>query len=355
MAKYKKRKDGRYATTITLGKDIYGNPIRKTVYGKTIKEVDDKKIKLLCNGSAEKHNFRELAEEMLEERESIISIKTYKGYEQAFAKLYQIYDYDIEDITPNLIDNILHNLGAQGYSYSLVAKVKIVYSLTVKHALRKGINVIDYTSIISVPKTAKKGERTPISDKDIKTIQNSANHEFGLYPLIMLYTGLRRGELLALQWQDIDMITGQIRVTKAVTFDAGNQPKIKTPKTKSGIRNVPILNILKQYFAQGKLKNRSEDYVFGGKKPYTQIMIDRRWDNYVEKHGMKITQHQLRHTYATILYRAGIDAKTAQTIMGHANVRTTLDIYTHAEKYASQSDVEKLNNLVSSQKMVRNQ
>lgn len=76
-------------------------------------------------------------------------------------------------------------------------------------------------------------------------------------------------------------------------------------------------------------------------------MIRRRWHKYIKATGLNITQHQLRHSYATILYRAGIDLKTAKNLLGHADVQTTLNIYTHLEKEISQNTFDKINNFVS--------
>jgi len=345
MARYKKRKDGLYSTRTTVGKNPDGSPIIKTIYAKTQAELETKKS-VAKLGPVVKHNFKELSEEMLAEKEKLVGVKTYEGYNQALKKLESLYQYDIEDISISMIDNILCDLVSKDFSYSLVSKVKIAYCSTVKYAIRKGVLINDYTRIIQVPKSAKKGERTQITDNDIKVIKNSTNDEFGLYPFMMLCTGMRRGEILALQWKDIDIKGGQIYINKAVEF-IGNTPSVKAPKTEKGNRSVPILKTLKPYLSQGKLKTEDEDYyIFGGKKPLTLIMIKKRWKKYIDDHGLNITQHQLRHTYATILYDAGIDAKMAQSLLGHADVQTTLNIYTHISDTTPQKITNKINKAI---------
>ena len=76
---------------------------------------------------------------------------------------------------------------------------------------------------------------------------------------------------------------------------------------------------------------------------YSETMLKRRWDKYLKMTGLNITQHQLRHTYATMLYRAEIDAKTAQKLLGHSDVGTTLNIYTHIGRELDQKIMGKLN------------
>lgn len=89
--------------------------------------------------------------------------------------------------------------------------------------------------MIKIPKNAPETKRHGISDKDISAIEKNVATEFGLYPFIMIYTGLRRGELCALEWNDIDFKNGIIHINNSIEY-MHNRPHIKPPKTESGIR-----------------------------------------------------------------------------------------------------------------------
>ena len=164
------------------------------------------------------------------------------------------------------------------------------------------------------------------SDEDIQKVKTSVNCEFGFLALFLIYTGCRKGEALALQFKDIDIENKKIKITKSVYFES-DRPKIKQPKTENGIREIPLLDVLIPHLPKGK----PEDYVFSpdGKTPYGQSTFNRHWKKYQEQSGVNATPHQLRHAYATLLYEANIDERLAMEIMGHADIATTRNIYTH--------------------------
>lgn len=157
-----------------------------------------------------------------------------------------------------------------------------------------------------------------------------------------MYAGLRRGEALALKYEDIDREKSVIHVTKAVEF-VGNNPHLKTPKTDSGVRNAILLDVLKGQIPKG------EDYIFSREdgELLTKTQYRKRWDSYCKKIGYDITAHQLRHGFATILYEAGIEDKDAQELLGHSDITITRNVYTHIRKSRRDSTAKKLNDFVS--------
>jgi len=138
------------------------------------------------------------------------------------------------------------------------------------------------------------------------------------------YAGLRCGELMALRWGDVDFAAGVIRVDRA--YD----PKARefvSPKSKAGVRRVPIPTVLKQYLVAIR---RASGLVFGGDAPFdywrTVERVKRAWrDAGLEPVGL----HEARHTYASLMIAAGVNAKALATFMGHASITVTLDRYGH--------------------------
>jgi integrase len=88
------------------------------------------------------------------------------------------------------------------------------------------------------------------------------------------------------------------------------------------------------------------DYLFGGENPYTLTMLRKRWARYIKALGVEITQHQLRHAYSFLLYRSGVDVKSAQYLLGHSNYTTTMNIYTDFDKTKLDTSANALNNLL---------
>ena len=155
----------------------------------------------------------------------------------------------------------------------------------------------------------------------------------------ILYTGLRRGELLALTWDDVDFENNFIRVNKSLYYENG-QPKIKEPKTEKGIRLVPLMSAL---------RNKLQPPFDGGIVfPDTtggyikEMPFQKRWKRYCAKSGVSCTPHELRHAYATMLFDNNIDPKDAQDILGHAQLSTTQDVYTHIREARKQKTRDKL-------------
>jgi integrase len=144
---------------------------------------------------------------------------------------------------------------------------------------------------------------------------------------LMMLTGMRRGEILGLRWEDIRFTDNLILVQRNVTY-SNNQPHVGTPKTTNGERVVPLnallLEFLKPYHEHG--------YILGNEKPFTEAAYRRsmeRIDKHIDLHGA--TAHIFRHSYLTYIAGTGIDIKTLQAIAGHADVKLTMNRYVHKQ------------------------
>jgi integrase len=144
-----------------------------------------------------------------------------------------------------------------------------------------------------------------------------------------LYAGLRRGELRGLRWECIDLAEGIIHVERGWDDREGRIDL----KTKSGRRRVPIAAALRDFLISHKLRSgRSEGLVFGqdGITPFHPHRLTERADDDWTDAGLeRITLHACRHTFASYMIAAGVNAKALSTYMGHANISITLDLYGH--------------------------
>lgn len=209
-------------------------------------------------------------------------------------------------------------------------------------------------------------------EKDLVVQAVDSGHRFALAAVIMMFTGMRRGEVLALNLDtDVDFENDVVHVRRAVRFD-GSVPHLSTTKTDAGKRDIPLLPQLKTILTgrTGMVLpgDREGGYISETQlselvKSYNNLLstiandgIQRRWWGKTRKHKailaaggtlppygeVNIRCHDFRHTYCTMLYEAGIDLKTAQRWMGHADEKMILHIYAHLTDRQEQKNVEKL-------------
>ena len=229
-------------------------------------------------------------------------------------------------------------MAAQKYARKTISNHLLVLNLILSYAVVNGYIDTNPAREVSITRKLKTHRREIASDIDIEKVKSSYSAAFGDIAYWALYTGLRKGELLALTWEDVDLDKGLITVSKSVYFQNG-KPKLKKPKTDAGCRQVPILKSLEEKITPGK------GIIFKGPDGMlTECQFRKRWDRYVKNIGISCTLHQLRHAYATMLFENGIDVMDAQMLLGHANAATTQDIYTHIRNSRQEQIKKKLYN-----------
>lgn len=330
-----RRPDGLYEKSIT--KDG-----KRTVFrGRTEAEV----YKQILEHTKKEEKGRLLVEVIDEyERTQLdkLTPNSQKGYKAAIKRLREEYpDTYVRDITPVEINRYIQRLASKGFARKTVTNHLIALNQILKLAFASGyIDSIPSENAI-IPRGLKRTKRHMPSDEEIQKVKNSTSIPMGLLAYFILYSGLRRGEVCALTWGDISVTAKTIQVNKSAYTDAEGA-HIKNPKTESGTRVVPLLDRLAEKLSPQKNK----DLVFpdpekGG------IITDHRfqvlWRNYQKESGVTISPHQLRHGFATMLFEAGVSAKDAQAILGHASIEMTMDIYTEIRSQRLRVVSEQLN------------
>lgn len=331
-----KRADGRWQEQIKLP----GMAKPKYFYGKTQKEVKQKMAEWQ-QGQVAGKSFEAAADAWYVWHEGHVSYNAAKAYDAAMKSVKAQFDgRSVKDVGPDEIDAYIRWLAGRGYARRTVQLHRDMLNMIFDHAVINRWSDTNPCRSVKIPGGLPKGTREVPTDEAMQRIRDGVDLPFGLFPFMLLYTGLRRGELLALRWEDINRENKTISVSKAVYF-VGNQPHVKEPKTEAGRRSVPLLDPLADV-----LPETGAGYIFGGDKPLTKIMVRKRWENWRKAAGLEddtITPHQLRHAFATILFDAGIDVKDAQDILGHASIQVTRDIYTHIRQQRREATAEKLN------------
>lgn len=321
-----RRKDGRWQQSLVVTER--GRKVTRFFYGKTKSEVL-KKIAAYKEKAERRRTFSVVADEWFEESSADFSANTRMAYTAPLnrAKLY-FGDMDISLIRPVDVRRFITEYVRDNHASDKSARMQLsVVSLVCRHGLNCGDLDFNPAAGVTVPRNLPKKKRELPSDEDIKRVKESTDLPLGMFAFWVLYTGCRRGELLALTWQDIDLKARTVTIRRSVYHDTSGHPHFKDPKTAAGIRTVPLLD---------KLYERVKDNVgigliFPGDngQPLTSSQFYARWTAYAAEAGITATPHQFRHAYATMLFEADISPKDAQELLGHAQLCTTEDIYTH--------------------------
>ena len=333
MARLQKRADGRYQRSITdkNGKRIY-------FYGTSERELNQK-ILAYTEAQQKGRTFGEVAEQWWGEAIENLAYQTVRGYTSSYERaVAEFGEQNIDSIQPKDIQLMFKRMALQDYAQKTIANQRIVLNQVFNYAIVEGELQYNPCTSVKIPKGCKKTVREAATTSDEEKILHS-DHEW-LFPLFALLTGLRKGEILALQWEDINFEENTITVNKSIEYK-GNIPCVKPPKTESGTRIVPLLQML-----SNRLKMGGRGYIFsedGGKSPYRKKRYDLLWRDYSKEVGITCTAHQLRHSYATVAVEEDVNPKDLQNALGHADISTTMNIYAMARKKSVEKVAEKLN------------
>ena len=387
------RADGRIAVQVYLGR-VDGKRRYKTVYGQTQKEANKKaeQIKLAIGKgldvTAERDTFRQWADRFLQTKAGV-SYGQYTNYKGAVdwwkgelgsAQIGKLRAQDFQD-------SLDRYAGANPTTGRPTAKRTLNFRRSVaRQIMQLAVNnrVIEYNpaDAVEISSSAPQEHRRALTDEEQQWIVNTP-HRARRAAMIMMYSGVRRGEMLALTWLDADLKNKTIRVDKSVARKNGHLVIKHMTKTEAGMRVIDIPQKLVDYLAD----ERKKDFASGAAinklivaNVHGGLMSDNGWralwKSYMstlnirygkrtlnDKKKMKkpgrqkfdmtippITAHWLRHTFATLLYLAGVDVLTAKDQLGHSDIKTTLAIYTHLDKIYKRKSMAKLDNYLNPKK-----
>lgn len=367
MGKYKKRSDGRYATTIRLGYKADGRPNNVFLSAKTEKELKEKIFELkvkIKEGEAVKTSdtlLKDYANSWLDTYKASASINTKAMYVNVI-KCHinpEIGHLPLNKIVRSDIQKVINDRQDHPRTCEIIrlTLVQILNSAIDDRLIRENV-----AKKVTVPKRHKSEKRalTELEKEAIKkadfTMQEKA------FVMLLFYFGLRRGEALALTKSDIDLKKKILTVNKTVVFDQNN-PTIKDgAKSDAGNRILPIPASIESFLREF-LKSVDSFYLFKGKSTETlsKTQYVRMWERIIKKMNAAVTTekekeinaepisgltaHIFRHNYCTMLYYSGISQKKAVELMGHSDLKMIMEVYAHLdeEKEAVQ---EKLNKAI---------
>jgi integrase len=273
----------------------------------------------------------------------------------------------LRDLRPEQLQHFYNGCRAQGRSARTVRYCHTLLHGALAQAMKNGLVARNVATLVEPPRKDRNEMRTlTLEQLTAHLLPVLAEDRLGAAILLAFTTGLRRGELLALRWQDIDLTAGVLHVRQTVSRVRNHTPTvgeartrldIQEPKTASSNRAVPIpagcLAALKRH----KAKQAEERLLLGQRLQDTALVFcrsdgrpcdpsefTRHFQRMLKRVGLPpIRLHDARHTFATLMLELGESPKTVQTMLGHSSVAITLDIYSHVSLELEKRAASKLN------------
>lgn len=364
------RKDGRWEARY-IKNHLNGRAVYGYVYAKTYKEVKEKqtlKIKEIYEFTKPKTNISmdEVFDLFLNNKKHCVKSSTYSKYYRDINNHLRPYwgSVALNDINSIKVENFINYLTKtenrnlkKKLSTKTIKDLIALFKSIIFYANQRDLCTVNIDSV-APPKQIKSNIQI-FSKEDQQILEKFLYENIDLTKmgiLLTLYTGIRIGELCALQWKNIDMKNQTIHIEKTIqriSVDSSEQSTkiiFDTPKSSTSIRNIPIFtnlfHILKNSFYN---PNISENCFFlTGNINYIEPRnLYRKYQNCLEECGLHhYTFHCLRHTFATRAIECGVDPKSLSEILGHANVKITLDRYVHSDFELKKVQMELLSKIM---------
>lgn len=344
-----KRKDGRWEARYIKEIALDGTKKYGSVYAKTYREVKAKQqIKInqpLGNTIKCAETVGDLMNEWLSYCKNQIKISSYRKYQTIVQNhiIEQLGKLPLKCVSVQIIARFSDNLLAENLSAETVNQVLMVLGMGFKFARERYQAALPEINFL---KTTKANMRvfSPMEQQILvkKLLEQNDIYSFGI--LLTLYTGLRIGEVCALRWEDISANT--IHIQRTIQRIKGDSSKteivILPPKTNSSDRVIPIPKALLSIIEPHRKSNGNVLLQDNGNIIEPRL-LQRKFTRLVTACGLeKANFHALRHTFATRCIEAGVDVKTLSELLGHADVKTTLNKYVHSSFELKQNSVDKL-------------
>lgn len=275
------------------------------------------------------------------DKEPRLSPNTAPNYRLAMKRAVERFgSTPVKDLTPVAVKAYLEYLARRGYARRTVNQHFVVLREICAFACERYNVMQNAAALVKLPDKLPQAKRKMPTQEEIEAIKRAADTPDGLFLNFLMYSGLRLGEALALTWADVDLEHEALHVRRSLYFAGRNQGELKAPKSDAGQRDVIYLKRLQTLLEPHR--GAPGAYVFGGDKPMSKrayyCLLER-----CRRAGLNVTPHQLRHAYATLLFEAGIPEKTAQNLLGHAQLSTTMDVYTELREKKLEEAARALN------------
>ena len=270
-------------------------------------------------------------------------------------KLTKLTAHDLQKLYKDLMENgridRKSGHGNPGLSSTTVRSLHLMLHSALERAVKERLILRNPTEDCIAPKV-QKIEMQILPPVHIKDYLDAADRR-GLLPMfyLELVTGLRKGELVALQWSDLDEANCTISVSKQASWDTEHQLILSRPKTGNSIREVSIPQDAVELLKQEHAKHPDNPWMFPSSRTgemYHPDSVVNLHKKILKDAGLEhIRFHDLRHTFATLALQNGVDVKTVSSMLGHYDAGFTLRTYTHVTRQMQQKAAEKMGSFMA--------
>jgi integrase len=357
-----RRDDGIWCASIAIGYDALGKRRRRTVYAKTKGEVHHKLAQLHALASSgtltepTRLTLSAFLDHWLEKvQKPNLRATTYIRYRSLIKHHInpQLGGVRLSAIQPMSIQNLYAELESQGAKGRTRELVHAVLHKAFKQAMHWGYMIRNPTEAVERPRPKKKAIRYFTAEETQQFLAAAKADRLHALYVLAVTSGLRQGELLGLQWRDVDWDAGAVAVRRTIE-DIGGKLQESEPKTEKGRRRVELPQLAiqalkvhrKAMFAEGHASN----WIFcdgNGGLLRRSNFLRRSYQQVLKRAGTPcIRFHDLRHTAATLLLLQGVHPKVVQERLGHATIAITLDTYSHVLPSLQREAAAKLDSLL---------
>ncbi|MCD8364087.1 MAG: site-specific integrase [Lachnospiraceae bacterium] len=361
----RKRMDGRWEARVVQGSPIDGKTNYKYLYGRTYQEVRRRKHAFLQEDSVDIHNscaslrLREVTQSWLEKKRPLVKESTYAYYRIMVENhiLPELGGLTVSELTSErmvafLMSRRQHGRKRDGgvLANKTVSDLKAILKQILSYARSCGLTdfIPDCPSVCM--RQPPVNVLTKREQARVESVLRKEDQPFSLGVLLSLYGGLRIGEVCALRWEDFDFQNGTLKVSRTLSripnmdmnADSKTKVVIGSPKTDCSLRTVPLPAPVFRYMQERQRKG--EAYLLTGTEKYMEPRVClARFKRLLRRAGVaEHTWHTLRHTFATRCVENGVDLKSLSEIMGHSNVKITLQRYVHPSLDSKKEQINKL-------------
>jgi integrase len=344
-------------------------PKRKTLYGKTRREVDQKLTKAKANRDDglvfDADNLtvgRYLQRWLTDSVRDTVKATTYESYERLI-RLHLVPTLGrlkLKNLTTTHVRGLYREKLDHGLSPTSVQRVHALLHKALKQAVHDGLVPRNITETVKAPRQSRKEISTLTREQARHFLNTSKGDRLAALYLLAIHTGLRQGELLGLKWNDVDLDRGTLQVRRILSA-AKEGPTFTTPKNNKG-RSVGLTTQAVQALHDHRMRQAEEKLKHDGRWQDHNLVFTTLVGTPLNRHNVfsrsfkpllrdaglpNIPFHGLRHSFATLMLAGGEHPKVVQEMMGHSGIRVTMDFYSHVLPDMQREAVDRLGVMLS--------